>query len=230
MVQSAPVARRQRQFGWYARRHRARWGLAPHVPGSLCEMPRSAILDVPIEDSNMRHFFLRSARVAAASSFILILGFAPGCGDDGDGGDDIDASPQVDASPQIDAAPQIDASPVYIGLGQSCTGAGQGDCPTGFRCLNLQGSSGTWCSQECVDQNDQVCANDYAGPGVPSCLLTVDEDNDGTPDFNSCMVLCEDGPAPGDGCAGCDGTCPGTMICDQEIMDTGGMVIAYSCR
>lgn len=164
----------------------------------------------------------------------VLIGFtiaAAGCSDDGgDNGGDIDAAVEFDAA-GVDAAPDIDAPPpVYQGLGQSCTGAGQGDCPAGFECLNLQGASGMWCSQQCVDQNDQVCANGYTGPGVPQCLLTVDQDNDGNPDFNSCLVLCEDGPAPGDGCAGCDGTCPGAMICDQEIMDMNGGVVALSCR
>lgn len=175
----------------------------------------------------MRRFLSAFTRIA----LLTFITAAAGCSDDGGDGDgDVDASPPLDAQ-VVDAMPAVDApEPVYQGLGQSCTGAGQGDCPGGFTCLNLQGSSGTWCSQQCVDAADQVCANGYAGPGVPQCLLSVDEDNDGTPDFNTCLVLCQDGPAPGDGCAGCDGTCPGNMICDQPIMNTDGMVVAQACR
>lgn len=166
----------------------------------------------------------------ASVALITLTTFAASCGDDGNDGGDVDASPAIDA-PAIDAPAPIDAPPaVYTGLGQSCTGPGQGDCPNGFECLNLQNASGTWCSQQCVDQADPVCATDYNGPGMPACLLSVDLDNDGNPDFNSCLVLCDDGPGAGDGCPGCDGTCPGTMICDQDILDGNGEVVALACR
>lgn len=173
---------------------------------------------------------LSEHRFVFAFTVGLTLGLAA-CG----GGDD---SSDIDAGAQRDApVGNVDASsgngdgmqPTGSAIGQSCTGApGQGDCPAGYECLNLQGGSGAWCSKRCQSPNDPVCAEGYDGPGLASCFLTIDP-NDGNPAFMACGVFCNDPPGAPDICSTCDGTCPGTLQCVGDVTDQNGNVVANSC-
>lgn len=167
--------------------------------------------------------------LALTAVSLLSLGLSA-CGDDG-GGDPIDASPAIDAPAAMpDASAIPDAMPPVQALGRTCTGAGQGDCPTGFDCLTLQGGTVSWCSRRCVGQADPICADGYTGPGLASCFLSIDENNDGTPDFSACAVICSDPPGAPDICPTCDGTCPGALQCTAEVLDQNMAVIANSCQ
>ena len=171
-----------------------------------------------------------SPPLALAALAALVLSLAA-CGDDGDGAG-IDAS-SIDAPPgTIDAA--VDAPMAQSVLGTACTGMGQGTCPVGYECLNLNGGSGTWCSKTCADPQDPSCEVGYAGPGFPACLLRVTPNGGGTP-RQFCLIICEDLPGnpticlPGE----CTGTCPAPLMCNANL-STGpvGMetVVARACK
>jgi hypothetical protein len=161
------------------------------------------------------------------AAFALALGLvACGGGDDGD-----DDGVTVDAPTAIDAAGgNVDAPPAASGIGQTCTGNGQGDCPTGFTCLTLQGGSGSWCSKTCTAGAGDMCAMGYTGPGIPACILQVTPQGGGTA-MNFCGVVCMDAAGGQDYCPGCNGTCPGALQCTTPLM--GGnppMTLATGCN
>ncbi|HVV87986.1 MAG TPA: hypothetical protein VHE35_33325 [Kofleriaceae bacterium] len=160
----------------------------------------------------------------------LALTFAACGGDDSTG--TIDAPGGTIDAPNgtIDAG--VDAPTSGASLGMACTGDGQGTCPAGYACLNLQGGSGMFCSQTCTGTQDTSCGNGYTGPGFPACILKVDF-MDGNPAVPHCGIVCEDEPGnpvicPG-GAAQCNGTCPGTLQCNGGLMTMAGMLQGKAC-
>lgn len=153
------------------------------------------------------------------------------CGGSGGGDDDDQQQPIDAASSAIDAPAQnIDAA-AAMGLGQACTGAGQGDCPAGFTCLALQGGSGSWCSKTCTAGAGDMCATGYTGPGHAQCILQVTPQGGGTA-MTYCGVICMDQPGDQtDYCPGCNGTCPGALQCNAPLT-TGNppMTLATGCK
>src|SRR5512139_3241761 len=95
----------------------------------------------------------------------LIIVLLAACGGGGKDGD----SANPDAKEFLDAPVQIDAPslPPQMGIGQPCTPGTtpQGDCPTGFECLNLNGGTGKWCSKTCTRGAGDMCNVGYTGPG-----------------------------------------------------------------
>lgn len=163
----------------------------------------------------------------AALTLLSVLAIAPSCGGGGDddgggdgdgdgGGDGVDGGGVVAA----DAAP-------YAGLGQTCEGEGQGNCPDGFQCIAL--TSGTWCSKECESGDHAFCQEGYAGPGLPACIVGVSTDGDQVPEFTMCGIVCEG--IEGTGCTAetCDGTCPGELSCTSSVSN-GMMEVGKACE
>lgn len=156
---------------------------------------------------------------------------AVGCssGDNGNGGGTPDAAVVVspdanNTNPTPDA--MVSSSNA---IGQPCTpdqAGGQGDCPAGHVCLNLQGGSGAWCSKECTQGPDPVCTTDYAGPGTPYCLLTVSDGNGNSTSY--CGVICEDDGA--NVCPNCPATCTSPLMCTGAVMDGSGNTVAKVCQ
>ena len=79
-------------------------------------------------------------------------------------------------------------------LGRHCTpGQGsaqpaQGECPTGYFCMNLNMGHDTWCSETCTQGTGDTCNQGYTGPGEGACGLTVGSAS--TPLY--CMVICSE--------------------------------------
>jgi hypothetical protein len=159
------------------------------------------------------------------AAFALTFGLAA-CG--GSGGDDDDGT-TIDAPTAIDAPVSIDAAPA-MGIGQACTGTGQGDCPANFQCLTLTGGTGSWCSKTCTAGAGDMCASGYTGPGVAACILQVTPQGGGTA-MNFCGVVCADQPGDAnDYCPGCNGTCPGALQCTTPLMGgSPAMTLATGC-
>jgi hypothetical protein len=160
-------------------------------------------------------------RTLAAILAAVALTLAACGGDDdgtpGDGDAGIDSPPGA-----IDAA--VDAPMGTSALGRPCMGNGQGNCPTGWLCIQLSAQRGRWCSKRCTSTADMSCEDGYTGPGAPLCLFSVDF-MDGNPPVNMCAVACEDasgGPllCP-DGASQCNGMCPGTLQCTRNITPQG---------
>ncbi|MBA3393592.1 MAG: hypothetical protein H0T89_13165 [Deltaproteobacteria bacterium] len=151
----------------------------------------------------------------------------------GCGGDDGGGETQPDSKVFEDAPPmQIDA-PVstQMGIGQPCTptaggGAPQGDCPTGYECLMLNGGNGNWCSKTCTRGTGDQCSVGYVGPGIAQCIFDIMTPNNPTRQF--CGVICMDttGSCPA---TKCDGMCAGTLTCSANLTNMGGMVTGKAC-
>ncbi len=134
----------------------------------------------------------------------------------------------IDAPAVVDAPVSIDA-PAAMGIGQACTGMGQGDCPSGFMCLTLTGGTGSWCSKTCTAGAGDMCATGYTGPGRAQCILQITPQGGGNPQ-TFCGVVCMDSPGGADYCPGCTGACPGALQCTSALM--GGqppMTLAMGC-
>ena len=165
------------------------------------------------------------------SLVLVTLAFAlAACGDDGGSGA-IDAS-TIDSPPgAIDAA--IDGPAGGGTLGAPCTGAGQGNCATGFTCLNLNGASGTWCSKPCTDATDPSCETGYTGVGFPACYLSVTPMGGGAPQ-KFCLIICDDPPGAPNVCpngqAQCNGTCPNPLMCTANLVNAQMQVVAKACK
>lgn len=118
-------------------------------------------------------------------------------------------------------------------IGMACVGDGQGSCPTGYQCLNLQGGSGSWCSRPCTGQNDLSCSTGYTGPGFPACYLTVTPAGGGTPQ-PFCTVVCFDAPGAPTLCPGgdpqCNNTCPSPLACTADLPLSGGGSAGRLCQ
>lgn len=167
------------------------------------------------------------------------LFFLAACGPSGSDDDDdnpIDApSGSIDApGGNIDAPGTTPDAPMGGStLGMACTGDGQGTCPTGFACLNLQGGSGSWCSKTCTGQADMSCGTGYTGPGFPGCLLSVTPSGGG-PAQNYCAIICNDAPGAPTLCPGgptqCNNTCPTPLMCNGNLTDQNNMVVGKVCE
>ena len=119
-----------------------------------------------------------------------------------------------------DAEPE----PIEGTLGQTCVpdvNDPQGDCAAGFICLDLNGTSGPFCTIMCVPPAEianDPCPNltDYVGPGAARCFISV-TDAEGNPLFSTCAVICEDAPGDPEICTAddeCNGECPGDQACN----------------
>lgn len=156
------------------------------------------------------------------------------CGGDdggGGGGGGGDAGTTEDSATTIDAPGSGSGSGV-MGLGQACTppamGSGQGDCPAGYTCLALQGSTHPWCSKQCATGAGDMCAMGYTGPGVAGCIQQVSFNGGAAVSF--CGVTCAGDGVNGCTTATCTGVCPGTLMCNAPLMDTGGNTIGSACQ
>lgn len=162
------------------------------------------------------------ALLALLSSLALTSACGGGGDDDGGGGGDGDG----DGPGGTDAGTTLaDAAP-YAGLGQTCEGEGQGNCPVGFECIALEG--GTWCSKMC--ESHPSCQEGYAGPGIPACIIGVDTNNDMMADFVMCGIVCEGIAGTGCDAETCDGTCPGELACTTPVMNQDMEEIGKACE
>ena len=167
----------------------------------------------------------------ASSAFVIAVAaiatmFACGGDDGGTHGSDPDAKVYNDAAPM-----QMDAPPAGAPLGKKCTPSQtgtQGDCPTGYECLNLTDASGPWCSKKCTSGASDDCKTGYTGPGIAACILGVTPPGGGAAQ-DYCAVKCGGTGVCGSNAA-CNGTCPGSMVCDLPLMDTGGATVGSACR
>ncbi len=182
---------------------------------------------------------IRLALVSTALATTVSCGGAS-IGDEPHGQVDAPASTQHDAPASVLDAPAStgsdagsgSGSAAVAGLGTSCTPGPtqQGDCPTGFVCLQLQGSIGPWCSKQCSQQAD-ACPTGYAGPGVAQCILTVTPGSASDPSGLFCDVICEDDTGNNGVCpaGACNDTCPGIMSCSVGLGDGNGNTIGKAC-
>lgn len=144
-----------------------------------------------------------------------------------------DAAKTIDAAnQQIDARiPVPDAAQAAI-LGAACTGQGQGSCPTGYECLNLQGASGSWCSKQCTMGAGDTCDMGYTGPGVGACLLNVTPAAGGAPQ-PFCTIICQDEPGAPTLCVPdtrCNSACPTPLTCTGALTTSMGAVVGHTCN
>lgn len=118
-------------------------------------------------------------------------------------------------------------------LGMACVGDGQGSCPAGFQCLNLQGGSGSWCSKPCTGQDDLSCSAGYTGTGFPACFLSVTPPGGGAAQ-PFCTVVCFDAPGAPTLCPGgdtqCNNTCPSPLQCTGDLPLQGGGSAGRVCQ
>ncbi|MBP9085589.1 MAG: hypothetical protein KBG15_05690 [Kofleriaceae bacterium] len=134
---------------------------------------------------------------------------------------------------QIDSATvRPDAAMSTAILGAACTGQGQGTCPVGYNCLNLQGGSGSWCSNQCTMGTGDTCDAGYTGPGVAACVLNVTPSTGGTPQAY-CAVICQDAPGAPTLCAPatrCTSVCATPLVCNGPLTTTTGTVVGQICK
>lgn len=103
-------------------------------------------------------------------------------------------------------------------LGRHCTpGQGsaqpaQGDCPTGYLCMNLNGGHDTWCSKTCTQGTGDTCNQGYPGPGEGACGLTL-----GSAATTYCLVICSLTENGSNACPNCTGTCPSALTCTESL-------------
>lgn len=174
--------------------------------------------------------------MTALGALLAVSIFA--CGGGGSGGDDDDDVPSDGPNNNPNDGPTTDGpTQTTSALGTTCTPdmnnpIGQGSCPVGFACLNLNGATNPWCSKTCADVNDTSCESGYDGPGKAACLLSAGPE--GGPSQNFCSVICEDLSGSNGICqAGqCDGTCPGTLACAAPVPNggQGPNPIATACK
>lgn len=145
-----------------------------------------------------------------------------------------DAMKIVDGnSSQIDSPRVIpDAATAAAILGSACAGQGQGSCPVGFECLNLQGGSGSWCSKQCTMGAGDTCDAGYTGPGVAACVLNVTPAA-GPPAVPYCAIICKDEPGAPTLCAPetrCTNTCTTPLVCSGALTSNTGTVVGNVCK
>ncbi len=167
--------------------------------------------------------------LATASATVVACGDDGGGGGGGGGGNGSDASISTDATSSFDA-PGSGSS--VMGLGQSCTppamGSGQGDCPAGYTCLALQGSTTPWCSKTCATGAGDMCAMGYSGPGVAGCIQQISFNGGAAMSF--CGITCAGDGVNGCTATTCTGTCPGQLMCNAVLMDSGGSAVGSACQ
>jgi len=175
--------------------------------------------------------FVGISAVLAAMSIATVVS----CGGGSSGGNPVDAAGVHDASGSgaIDAPGSGSGSNVADGIGKTCTPGStpQGDCPTGFTCLSLQGAAGAWCSKPCTAGSGDTCATGYTGPGKASCLLQVSAGSGSGSAQSFCDVFCEDDTGTHQICsaATCNDTCPGALSCTAAVHDNNGSAVAKAC-
>ncbi len=145
-----------------------------------------------------------------------------------------DATPIVDGNrPQLDSPrPPPDGATPAAFLGAACTGQGQGTCPVGYDCLNLQGGSGSWCSKQCTMGAGDTCDTGYTGPGVAACVLNVTPTTGATP-IPYCAIICQDEPGAPILCtpdARCTSACTTPLVCSGPLTTNTGMVVGQICK
>lgn len=129
-----------------------------------------------------------------------------------------------------DAAPP-DAAPSGQTLGQTCVpdvANPQANCAAGFFCLDLDGTSGPFCTIVCVQAETDPCPDltSYTGPGAARCIIQV-PDADMQPLFTTCAVVCHDAAGDPEICMGddeCNGECPGDQACNGQLTNADGVV------
>jgi hypothetical protein len=168
---------------------------------------------------------MRTLLAALASLSFVLLACS---GDDGTGAA-IDAA--TDSPPgTVDAA--VDAPAGSSALGRACMGNDQGNCPTGWLCIQLTGGTSRWCSKTCTSEQDMSCEEDYTGPGFARCLFNVDFG--GGVSRIMCGIACDDPPGGPMICpfgmTQCNGTCPQPLMCTANLTSTNGQVIGRACR
>ena len=108
-----------------------------------------------------------------------------------------------------------------MGIGQPCTppstGSGQGDCPAGYTCLNLNGASHAWCSK--------TCSTASTGPGVAGCIEQITFGSGTTP-IDYCGVTCAGDGVNGCNATKCTGTCP---ACTGTLQNGSGQAVGSAC-
>ncbi len=177
----------------------------------------------------------RLARVLIVGS-VTALTVIVACGPDdgrggggGGGGSTPDAKIYMDAPASTPDAPGSGSS--ATGLGQSCTppasGSGQGDCPAGYVCLNLQGGTHPWCSKPCTQGAGDMCAMGYTGPGAAGCFEQISFNNG--PQMLFCGITCS-GDVNGCTATTCNGTCPSGLACSASLMDGSGNTLGSACQ
>jgi hypothetical protein len=162
------------------------------------------------------------------SLFVVLVALVAACGggsserppvvvDSPGGGDDIDAPGGGGEKNIGDTCTPDQANP-------------QGDCPSGFVCLGLEGGTNPWCSKLCTPGAGDQCAVGYTGTGLAACFLQVTPPGGGAAQ-TFCGVVCDDQTDGDTICpaAQCDGTCPGTLACNGALMNQGGMTVALGC-
>lgn len=169
---------------------------------------------------------VRASLVTAVAAGATIVA----CGGGGGGGGN---PPTPDAKVYMDAKVYLDAPPQgsgVTGLGQACTppaqGSGQGDCPAGFTCLNLQNGSHAWCSKPCATGAGDMCAMGYTGPGVASCIESIMFNGGAAMDY--CGITCA-GDVNGCTAQTCTGVCPSPLMCTATLM-SGGSAVGSACQ
>lgn len=166
--------------------------------------------------------------------FAAVVATVISCGGD-DGGGNTGGSDAggvvVDAKVFLDAPGSGSGSNV-TGLGQTCTppamGSGQGDCPAGYVCLALQGSTVPWCTKPCTTGTGDTCAMGYTGPGIAGCIQQVSFNGGAAMSF--CGITCAGDGVNGCTTTTCNGTCPGQLMCTAVLMDGGGNAVGSACQ
>jgi len=120
-----------------------------------------------------------------------------------------------------------------MGIGAPCTTmtpGGQGTCPTGYTCLQLNGGTGAWCSKTCMQGSADQCPVGYTGPGVARCIYNITFQGSGSGTGSSalfCGVICADTTNT---CgSACNGTCPGALQCTRPLMSGSGATVGSAC-
>lgn len=167
--------------------------------------------------------------LATICAAFIACGGGDDAGGGGGGSNGSDASISSDANSSVDTPGSGSA---VTGLGQACTppstGSGQGDCPPGFTCLAIQGFTTPWCSKSCATGAGDMCATGYAGPGVAGCIEQITFNGGAAMTF--CGITCSGDGVNGCTTTTCTGACPGQLMCNAVLMDSGGNAIGSACQ
>lgn len=147
------------------------------------------------------------------------------------GGDDGGSPGGVDAAGGGDAQITPDA-PAAKQIGASCTPSQTdpaGDCGTGFVCLTLQGSAGSFCTKSCTQGAGDTCSQGFTGKGLAACVLGVQPQGGGTV-MTFCGVICSVTDQQICPSSQCDGTCPGTLACTGVLQNQQMQTVGMVCR
>ena len=156
-------------------------------------------------------------RLLAASSMLLVLGFAPGCDTSSGGGGDDDAVGDVDATDPGDGGEVIpvdgtgdgaDSGEVVVGPDIAVPDVPGPDVPDpGVPDSEDVVQPDGACQPTCADKE---CGDDGCGGSCGSCPAAAPYCNDFTCGFD-CVPDCADQACGDDGCDGSCGLCPGAQ-------------------